>query len=247
MPSRYVHTSMVECMNPPLSVNPLPTTGAFVRKPARGMLRSARLPIVPIRVVALEGMLVLASGSRVRCSWRGLGARHGIGARRRFRDAGRRCLRLVVGSCLTHGSRSSSRSSDIRHDLPGYDVPEASAPGGVSFDGRGYTNAVHDEAKELQMPEITNPKELFSHELGDILYVERELASETLPKLIDEVQDEEFKAGLEKHLERDEQHVKNVEQVFELFGEEPKAEECPGFEGLEDGARGAHRRDVRPP
>ncbi len=82
------------------------------------------------------------------------------------------------------------------------------------------------------MPEITTPKELFFHELGDILYVERDLASSTLPKLIDEVKDEEFKAGLESHLEQTKQHVKNVEQVFEIFGEEPKAEECPGFEGL---------------
>jgi ferritin-like metal-binding protein YciE len=82
------------------------------------------------------------------------------------------------------------------------------------------------------MPEITTPKELFFHELGDILYVERDLASSTLPKLIDEVKDEEFKAGLESHLEQTKKHVKNVEQVFEIFGEEPKAEECPGFEGL---------------
>ena len=39
------------------------------------------------------------------------------------------------------------------------------------------------------MSEITNPRELFLHELGDILYVERNLVEEALPKLIDEVQD----------------------------------------------------------
>ena len=50
------------------------------------------------------------------------------------------------------------------------------------------------------MPEIKNPRQLFLHELGDILYVERALADEALPKLIDEVRDEEFTAGLEKHL-----------------------------------------------
>ncbi len=84
------------------------------------------------------------------------------------------------------------------------------------------------------MPEITTPRELFTHELGDILYVERKLASETLPKLIDEVRDEEFKAGLEKHLRETKQHVANVEQVFSLLGEEAKAEKCLGFEGLKD-------------
>jgi ferritin-like metal-binding protein YciE len=82
------------------------------------------------------------------------------------------------------------------------------------------------------MPEISNPKQLFLHELGDILYVERKLAEEVLPKLIDEVTDEEFKSGLESHLDETRQHVANVEQVFEIFGEDPHAEECIGFEGL---------------
>jgi ferritin-like metal-binding protein YciE len=82
------------------------------------------------------------------------------------------------------------------------------------------------------MPEITNPRELFLHELGDILYVEQKLANEVLPKLIDEVQDEEFRSGLEGHLEETRGHVKNVESVFEELGETPKAEPCIGFEGL---------------
>jgi len=82
------------------------------------------------------------------------------------------------------------------------------------------------------MSEISNPKDLFLHELGDILYVERKLAEETLPKLIGEVSDDEFKAGLESHLEQTRKHVTNVEQVFAIFGEEPHEEECIGFEGL---------------
>jgi ferritin-like metal-binding protein YciE len=84
------------------------------------------------------------------------------------------------------------------------------------------------------MPEIANPRELFLHELGDILYVERTLANETLPKLIEEVRDEEFTAGLEKHLEQTRGHVRNVEQVFDQFGAEATAEECIGFEGLKN-------------
>jgi ferritin-like metal-binding protein YciE len=82
------------------------------------------------------------------------------------------------------------------------------------------------------MPELTTAKDLFLHELGDILYVERKLADEVLPKLIDEVSDEEFSAGLESHLKETRQHVANVEKVFEIFGEEPHEEECVGFEGL---------------
>jgi ferritin-like metal-binding protein YciE len=82
------------------------------------------------------------------------------------------------------------------------------------------------------VPEISDPKELFLHELGDILYVERKLADETLPKLIDEVTDDEFRSGLEAHLEETRQHVENVEKVFDIFGEQPHEEECVGFEGL---------------
>jgi ferritin-like metal-binding protein YciE len=82
------------------------------------------------------------------------------------------------------------------------------------------------------MTEMTTPRDLFLHELGDILYVERALADETLPKLSGEVEDEEFKAALESHLQETRKHVENVERVFDIFGEEPEVEECIGFEGL---------------
>ena len=38
--------------------------------------------------------------------------------------------------------------------------------------------------------------------------------------------------ALESHLEQTRQHVANVEQVFSIFREKPKAEQCLGFEGL---------------
>jgi ferritin-like metal-binding protein YciE len=97
------------------------------------------------------------------------------------------------------------------------------------------------------MPEITTPKELFLHELGDILYVERALADETLPKLIDEVQDDEFRKGLERHLDQTRRHVKNVEKVFKQLGETATVEPCVGFEGLKaehDKLRGESSQDL---
>jgi ferritin-like metal-binding protein YciE len=80
--------------------------------------------------------------------------------------------------------------------------------------------------------EITTPRDLFLHELGDILYVERSLADEALPKLISEVQDAEFKSGLKSHLEQTKRHVTNVEKVFEILDESPHEEECIAFEGI---------------
>ena len=82
------------------------------------------------------------------------------------------------------------------------------------------------------MSQITTPRELFLHELGDIMYVEDALVSEVLPKLISEVTDEEFRDALEEHLEQTKRHLRNVEQVFEELGETPHAEQCIGFDGL---------------
>jgi ferritin-like metal-binding protein YciE len=79
--------------------------------------------------------------------------------------------------------------------------------------------------------EMSEPRELFLHELGDVLYAERTLVK-TLPKLQGEASDEELALGFEEHLEQTRQHVKNVEQVFELLGEKPTAEKCPGIEGI---------------
>jgi ferritin-like metal-binding protein YciE len=95
----------------------------------------------------------------------------------------------------------------------------------------GYGSGNRTRTEE-SMSKITSPRELFVHELGDILFVERQLADEALPKLISEVQDQEFKSALEHHLSQTRSHVRNVERVFELLDEEPSAEECLGFEGL---------------
>jgi ferritin-like metal-binding protein YciE len=82
------------------------------------------------------------------------------------------------------------------------------------------------------MAEITTPRDLFLHELGDILYVEQQLAEEVLPMLISEVQLDEFRKALEQHLDETRSHVTNLEEVFDLMGEQPKTEKCVGFEGL---------------
>ena len=78
---------------------------------------------------------------------------------------------------------------------------------------------------------MSDPRELFLHELGDVLYAEHTLVK-ALPKLQEEASDEELALGFEEHLDETQQHVKNVEQAFEKLGEKPKAEKCPGIEGI---------------
>jgi len=79
--------------------------------------------------------------------------------------------------------------------------------------------------------EMKDPRDLFMHELGDILYAERTLVK-ALPKLQEEASDEELASGFEAHLEETKKHVKNVESAFEKLGETPKAEKCPGIDGI---------------
>ena len=83
----------------------------------------------------------------------------------------------------------------------------------------------------MSTTQMSDPRDLFLHELGDVLYAERTLVK-ALPKLQEEASDEELAQGFADHLEETRQHVKNVEQAFELVGEEVRAEKCPGIEGL---------------
>src|SRR6478752_1128181 len=60
---------------------------------------------------------------------------------------------------------------------------------------------------------MNDPRELFLHELGDILYAERTLVK-ALPKLAKEATDS------------------TLRDAFEMLGEPAKAEKCPGIDGI---------------
>ena len=114
--------------------------------------------------------------------------------------------------------------------------PTSYQPGGPApLEVRGLPRRVgggDTNSEGVQMADITTPRDLFLHELGDILYVEEKLTEEVLPKLINEVQSAEFRKSLERHLEQTKGHVTNLEQVFEALGEQSDTEKCLGFEGL---------------
>ncbi|MBA2476393.1 MAG: DUF892 family protein [Actinobacteria bacterium] len=78
---------------------------------------------------------------------------------------------------------------------------------------------------------MSDPRELFLHELGDLLYAEK-LLVKTLPKLAQEATDDELRSGFEEHAEQTKQHVANLEEAFKAIGEPAKAEKCPGIEGI---------------
>jgi ferritin-like metal-binding protein YciE len=83
----------------------------------------------------------------------------------------------------------------------------------------------------MSTTKMSDPRDLFLHELGDVLYAEKTLIK-ALPKLREEASDEELASGFADHLEETRQHVKNLEQAFEVLGEPATAEKCPGIEGI---------------
>ena len=83
----------------------------------------------------------------------------------------------------------------------------------------------------MSTTKMSDPRHLFLHELGDVLYAEKTLVK-ALPKLQEEASDTELASGFADHLEETRQHVKNLEQAFEALGERAKAEKCPGIEGI---------------
>jgi ferritin-like metal-binding protein YciE len=84
---------------------------------------------------------------------------------------------------------------------------------------------------EKLMAEMKEPRDLFLHELGDVLYAERVLVK-ALPKLQKEASDDELAQAFEYHLQQTKEHVANVEEAFKALGETPKAEKCPGIDGI---------------
>lgn len=81
------------------------------------------------------------------------------------------------------------------------------------------------------MSTMTEPRELFLHELRDIMYAELQIAK-ALPKLAQESEDAELRTGFEHHLDETRDQIANLERVFERLGERAAGERCPGIEGI---------------
>ena len=90
---------------------------------------------------------------------------------------------------------------------------------------------VYKGENHVSTTKMSDPRDLFLHELGDVLFAEQTLVK-ALPKLQKEASDAELAKGFGAHLEETRRHVENVKQAFEELGEPAKAEKCPGIEGI---------------
>ncbi len=82
------------------------------------------------------------------------------------------------------------------------------------------------------MAKIETPQELFVHKLGAALTME-ETILEMLEKLHEEASDPQLQRNLQQHYKETQQHVANLQQIFQALGEEPEKQPCPAIEGLE--------------
>ena len=68
---------------------------------------------------------------------------------------------------------------------------------------------------------LSSPRDLFLQLLAEMLWVERMLVFEVLPKLRQQVQSESLAAAVEEHLAQTRGHVTRVEEAFRALGAEP--------------------------
>ena len=83
------------------------------------------------------------------------------------------------------------------------------------------------------MPQMTEPKELLLHELGDLLYAERRFLTAT-KTMARETQDPAVKRRVEQHVGETETHIERLEKAFESIGEKAKGEKCEAAIGLRE-------------
>jgi ferritin-like metal-binding protein YciE len=78
---------------------------------------------------------------------------------------------------------------------------------------------------------VTNPEELFLHEMSDQLSCEQLLVG-VLGTMAGEVDDEEFRSALQKHQQQTQEHVQRLERAFQILGKQPEKTLCYGAQGL---------------
>ncbi|MBE7619740.1 ferritin-like domain-containing protein [Gluconacetobacter entanii] len=73
--------------------------------------------------------------------------------------------------------------------------------------------------------------DLFVHTLQDIYYAENQIVR-TLPTMAEEATEPELKAAFQHHLTETQEHVRRLEQVFQMHGQPVKGVTCQAMDGI---------------
>ena len=79
--------------------------------------------------------------------------------------------------------------------------------------------------------DIKTMDDLFVHTLRDIYYAEKQIVK-ALPDMIAKAKDPQLKQGFQTHLRETENHVKRLDQVFNLIGKKASGVDCPAIDGI---------------
>jgi ferritin-like metal-binding protein YciE len=72
---------------------------------------------------------------------------------------------------------------------------------------------------------------MFQHEVGDIYDAENRFLKGQ-QEMLDKASDPQLQGLIRQHIEQTQQHIKNLDQVFSLLGQQPKGVTCDSAQGL---------------
>ena len=124
-----------------------------------------------------------------------------------------------------------------RNNLPAIKAPEPLERSHVKFQsGHGRPalqsrNQRTSRTWDCSTKDIQSMDDLFVHTLRDIYYAEKQIVK-ALPDMIEKSSDPQLKQGFQTHLRETENHVKRLEQVFQLTGKKPQGVDVRRSTGL---------------
>jgi ferritin-like metal-binding protein YciE len=86
-------------------------------------------------------------------------------------------------------------------------------------------------AMGLFTKDIKTMNDLFVHTLRDIYYAEKQIVK-ALPDMVEKATDPQLKQGFQTHLRETENHVKRLDQVFQMIGQKAQGVDCPAIDGI---------------
>lgn len=95
------------------------------------------------------------------------------------------------------------------------------------MDKKSKSKPASQEGKQV----ATNLKEFFIDALKDIYWAENALLK-ALPKMFDNATDQKLKSALKDHLDQTKEHVKRLDEIFELLALKAEGKKCKAMEGL---------------
>ena len=79
--------------------------------------------------------------------------------------------------------------------------------------------------------DIKTMNDLFVHQLQDIYYAEKRIVG-ALPEMIDKATTPQLRAAFQSHLGETKNHVRRLEQVFQMHGAQAQSVDCPAIDGI---------------